>query len=139
MGHSDATIADNEEYPLVDIGGVEIKPESDSLFLLKSPLGVTLLEFEAASSRQCEYIVLSIREAISELTDQSYSKPTPRRTKKAKADKVLYFAQKDVELTQRKEAAEKKKAQILGTGGGMKYTALAMAGAFKKSSTSDMT
>ena len=44
-----------------------------------------------------------------------------------KAAKQAYFLQKGMELSTKKKEAEKKKEKYLAGGGGLKYTALAMA------------
>jgi hypothetical protein len=41
--------------------------------------------------------------------------------------KQAYFMKKDLELTAKKQAADKKKAKYMKESGGLKYTALAMA------------
>jgi hypothetical protein len=45
-----------------------------------------------------------------------------------RAQKVRHFAQREVELQNTKRARETRKAQLVASAGGMKYTALAMAG-----------
>ena len=71
-----------------------------------------------------------MNEVISDLTENSAGIPIVKRTKQSKAAKAKYFAQKDIEMNNRKELAEKKKAKILGGmkgGPGLKYSALVMA------------
>lgn len=73
-----------EEYPLVDIGSVEAKSEGAAIFVLKSPLGSVMLELEASNPRACQNAVISIREAMEELTTDEKSRPLPRRTAQSK-------------------------------------------------------
>jgi hypothetical protein len=116
-----------EEYPLIDI---EEATSSGSVAYLKSSIGTNVLELEATSAKACESWVKSLNEAIAELTESSTGIPIVKRTKQSKAAKAKYFAQKDVEMSNRKEEAEKKKAKIMGGmkgGGGMKYVAIALA------------
>eukprot|EP00621_Florenciella_sp_RCC1693_P012768 CAMPEP_0182537244 /NCGR_PEP_ID=MMETSP1323-20130603/21584_1 /TAXON_ID=236787 /ORGANISM="Florenciella parvula, Strain RCC1693" /LENGTH=49 /DNA_ID=CAMNT_0024747593 /DNA_START=1 /DNA_END=150 /DNA_ORIENTATION=- len=41
--------------------------------------------------------------------------------------KQAYFMERDIELTQKRRAAEKRKEKFMKDSGGLKYTALAMA------------
>ena len=78
--------------------------------------------------------VLALQEALLDMTEEAKKKPFSAsvRTAKSKAAKAKYLEGRGVELEARKKAADKKKAQIVATGGmkggGMKYTAIAMAG-----------
>ena len=79
-----------------------------------------------------------MQEAISDLTQKGAAAPV-RRTRESKAARSKYHEQRGIELEARKKEADTKKASIMAKmsgggsgGGGMKYTALAMAGALGK-------
>lgn len=116
-----------EEYPLVD---VEEATSCGPIAYLKSSIGTNLLELEATSTKACESWVKGLNEIINDRTENSVGIPIVKRTKQSKAAKEKYFVQKNIEMNNRKEAAEKKKAKIMGSmqgGPGLKYSALAMA------------
>mmetsp|Transcript_72921 Transcript_72921/g.207764 ORF Transcript_72921/g.207764 Transcript_72921/m.207764 type:complete len:173 (+) Transcript_72921:189-707(+) len=53
--------------------------------------------------------------------------PTKGKTVMERTKKQAYFMERDIELTQKRRAAEKRKEKFMKDSGGLKYTALAMA------------
>ena len=123
-----------DQYPLTDIGRIDHASGSCSLSIL-SPLDASIVDLEAHSARIAEKWAEGLSEALEELTtDASATTRVPvRRTKAAKVARQKYFKQKDIELANRKDDAERRKQKILRGGGGskglkgLKYTAIAMA------------
>lgn len=103
---------------------------SGAILYLKSSIGTTLLEVEAKNLKVCGLWAKGVTEAIADFTEEAKRNPLPVIRSKTKSAKAKYFAQKNIEMSIRKDAAEKKKAKILGGmkgGNGMKYSALVMA------------
>lgn len=123
-----------DEYPLVDIGTCAAKGPNSAVLVLTSPLGAPLLELEAASPKACDAFALALQEALAELTEDSSRagggpRPVPHRTRQSAKAKAQHVKARGIELADRKQDAELRKAKYMKDGPRMKYTALAMAGA----------
>lgn len=125
LGNSD------EEYPLVDIGTCKPKEANSATLIVTSPLGTILLELEAVSPKACDNFTLALQEALTELTDdhRTSGRPVPHRTRQSTKAKAQHMKARGIELANRKNEAEQRKAKYMKDGPRMKYTALAMAGA----------
>eukprot|EP00638_Chattonella_subsalsa_P007109 CAMPEP_0117747312 /NCGR_PEP_ID=MMETSP0947-20121206/8433_1 /TAXON_ID=44440 /ORGANISM="Chattonella subsalsa, Strain CCMP2191" /LENGTH=199 /DNA_ID=CAMNT_0005564735 /DNA_START=34 /DNA_END=633 /DNA_ORIENTATION=+ len=116
------------EIELLSMRKIE-KKDSLSLCLVGS-CGDLLLELEAAETEIRDEWADALEEAV------GYSKTSGEKEKpksavdsmKEKAKKEMYFQKKDLELRKNKRDKEKRKAELMKqVGGGLKYTAVAMA------------
>jgi len=122
------------QIELASVKSVESKGEL--CLVLVGTNSDSLLEVEASSSETRDEWARNIEEAL-ELSKASKARPTANTEEKAKtvvdtmkekAQKESYFLKKDLELRKQKHDSEKKKAQLMKElGGGLKYTAVAMA------------
>lgn len=112
-----------ETIPLSTFEKAECSTAIPAKFSLLTEGGRTLLELEAVNKRMAEEWSLAITEAVA-LDAQERGPLTAENIAARKARMV----KREMEVTSRKRAAEARKAKYMDkAGGGMKYTALAMA------------
>ena len=68
-----------------------------------------------------------VQNNVDELDDDDNNNNHPNFLQ-ARAQKAAHFAKRELELQQTKRDREKRKAKLVAESGGLKYTALAMAG-----------
>lgn len=120
---------DAEVFDLSTIAGVEAAGSEKRDLILRSSLEVDIiLELVASSSIVCQRWERAVNEAIADMTEDVEVVGVKSSSAQSGASKAVYFAKKKLELRKKKQAAEAMKAKYLKkSGGGMKYTALAMA------------
>ena len=107
-----------------DISGVGSKAPSS--LAIMSTSGENLLEIDAETSALRDEWALALNEAVPKRSDADLAMKGPS-TLSGRAAKQAYFMQKNMELSSKKQEAEKRKQKYLQSSGGLKYTALAMA------------
>mmetsp|Transcript_72924 Transcript_72924/g.207775 ORF Transcript_72924/g.207775 Transcript_72924/m.207775 type:complete len:202 (+) Transcript_72924:189-794(+) len=126
-----ASGADKKHIDLKDVREVKTKEE----------LGVTItsLNGDLLLELTCEDLATrgDLVEGLSELLrdtrknvgggENPETAPTKGKTVMERTKKQAYFMERDIELTQKRRAAEKRKEKFMKDSGGLKYTALAMA------------
>mmetsp|Transcript_103700 Transcript_103700/g.237469 ORF Transcript_103700/g.237469 Transcript_103700/m.237469 type:complete len:172 (-) Transcript_103700:213-728(-) len=117
------------QIELVSIKLVE-KQDNAGLRLIGS-CGDLLLSLQASDGQVCEVWVAALQEAIGWARSAGETQDRPKSavdTMKEKAKKELYFQKKDMSLKKQKKQREKRKEELMQqVGGGLKYTAVAMA------------
>lgn len=113
------------EIPIETIKSVEAKLPSS--IVITSKAGDLLLEIEARDEDVQSLWVTALHEI---LLDESKGAPSPLgkpASMKQRAAKQVYFSKKNIELAEKRKAAEQRKSKYMKDSGGLQYTALAMA------------
>lgn len=114
------------EIRLHDVRSVE--PKGDKYLTIHSKTGDLLLEAEAEDEQTRNYWV----HALASTAGLAVKGPLPEKPQASsmrdRATKQAYFMKRDLELTAKRQLAEQRKAKLMKESGGLKYTALALAG-----------
>lgn len=113
------------EIPIGNIKSVDAKAPLS--FTITSKAGDLLLEAEAGDEDVQLLWIKALRETLNGDTKGASNPLGKPASMKDRAAKQIYFSKKSVELTEKRKAADQRKAKYLKDAGGLQYTALAMA------------